>query len=106
MKLSIPRLALAKPTLWDILSIALVAFGGAAAALNWRVATSLGPGDALSTSAASLFALTQLGVCVACLTLLGKTAKQGTVLGDLAAALGILVGIGGSLLAATLWAAA
>lgn len=97
---------LPKPTRWDLATLGLVALGGAAMVANLTVARSTGPGSALSVLQTSLFVAMGLGVCIGCLLLLGKTSKEGTIWGNLAALGGIFLGISGVLLAAALWAAA
>ncbi len=95
-----------KPKLWDLAALTMLALGGAAMVANLLAAKNTGPGSALSGAQTSLFAAFGLGVCVGCLLLLGKTSKEGTIWGNLAAVGGMLVGLSGVLLAAALWVAA
>ena len=95
-----------KPTLWDLAALAMLAVGGVAMAANLLAAKSTGPGSALSGTQTSLFVTTGLAVCIGCLLLLGKTSKEGTIWGNLAAIGGMFVGVSAVLLAAALWAAA
>lgn len=73
---------------------------------NLVVARSTGPGSALSSSQTYFFVTTGLAVCVGCLLLLGKTSKEGTIWGNLAAIGGMFLGATAVLLAAALWVAA
>ena len=95
-----------KPTMWDLAAVVVLALGGAAMMANLLMAKSTGPGSALSGTQPSLFVTTGLAVCVGCLLLLGKTAKEGTLWGNLAAVGGMFAGLSGVLLAAALWVAA
>jgi len=95
-----------KPTLWDLAALTMLALGGAAMVANLLAAKGTGPGSALSGTQTSLFATLGLAVCVGCLLLLGKTAKEGTIWGNLAAIGGMFIGVSGVLLAAALWVAA
>ena len=51
------------------------------------------------------FVLVQMAVCLGRLMVLGKTAKEGTIHGNLFSVGGMMIGLGGVLLAAALWAA-
>jgi hypothetical protein len=95
-----------KPTPWDLAALTMLALGGAAMVANLLAAKGTGPGSALSGTQTSLFATLGLAVCVGCLLLLGKTAKEGTIWGNLAAIGGMFIGVSGVLLAAALWVAA
>ena len=106
MKLALPKVSLPRPTFWDFMAVGALVVGLIVTALNLRSAIPSGPGQALSTSAAIVFTVAQLLVCTLSLTVLGKTAKSGTSLGNLAALGGVFVGLSGGLLAAALWAAA
>jgi hypothetical protein len=57
-------------------------------------------------AASVLFILIQLALSCVGLMVLGKTAKEGTWWGNLAALAAMLAGMGGVLLATALWAAA
>ncbi len=95
-----------KPKMWDLAAVTTLAVGGAAMVANLLAAKSTGPGSALSSTQTSLFVTTGLAVCVGCLLLLGKTSKEGTIWGNLAAIGGMFLGVTGVLLAAALWVAA
>jgi hypothetical protein len=86
---------LPRPTRWDLFAMGALAagvvLGGATIALP-RLATAL--------------MFIQLIVACGGLMLLGKTAKEGTWWGNLAAIGAMLAGMGGMLLAAAIWATA
>lgn len=101
IKLNVP-----KPKLWDLITGAVVVAGCLLFALNWNAAQGKPPGTSLSGELTLRFVLLQLLICLSSLMLLGRTAKQGTIWGNLAAVGGMFVGLSGVLLAAALWAAA
>jgi hypothetical protein len=86
---------LPRPTRWDLFAIGALLLGviltGATVAMP-RLGTAL--------------MFVQLAVACGGLLLLGKTAKEGTWWGNLAAVGAMLVGMGGMLVAAAMWAAA
>lgn len=92
LKLDLPR-----PKLWDLIAAAVAVSGVMLAGANIQ-----GGGAPGRTG---FFAFAQLAVCLGSLMVLGKTAKQGTIWGNLAAVAGMFVGMSGVLLAAALWAA-
>lgn len=93
-----------KPKKWDFVAagLALLALLGAAA--NWSTARSAG--GPIGSGTTALFVGTQLLLASVCLLVLGKTAKEGTLWGNLAAVAGMLLGVSGVLLAAAMWVAA
>lgn len=97
---------LPKPKAWDLAAIAAAAAGVAAAAANAVLAMGGEAGQAPSTG----FTLGMIGLQViilsASLLVLGKTAKHGTIWGNLAAVAGMFVGMSGILLAGAMWVAA
>lgn len=101
LKLEIPR-----PKPWDLVALAAVATGIAAAVANLVTSGMTQPGSFVSTPLTVLFVLLQLAVCLGSLLLLGKTAKEGTIHGNLLAVTGMFVGLTGVLLAAAIWVAA
>jgi hypothetical protein len=88
---------------WDLAALALLGLGAILMAANWQASQARPTG---SGGFVALFVFAQLGVCIASLFVLGKTAKEGTFWGNVAALAGMFVGMGGVLLAAALWAAA
>jgi hypothetical protein len=103
----LPKLQLGpKPKKWDLLALAVLVLAAVLAAINWRAARAQLPGVSLSSTFTSLVVALQLVICMISLLLLGKTAKDGTLWGNLAAVGGMLAGLSGVLLAAALWVAA
>lgn len=93
-----------KPRKWDFVAVGLAILALVAAAANWSVARSAeGPIDSGTTW---LFVTAQLVLATVSLLVLGKTAKEGTLWGNLAAVAGMALGISGVLLAAAMWVAA
>lgn len=93
-----------KPRKWDFVAVVLALLTLAAAVLNWSVARSAE--GAIGTGATGAFVVAQLVLASVCLLVLGKTAKEGTLWGNLAAVAGLLLGVSGVLLAAAMWVAA
>lgn len=106
MKLPFGSLEIPKPKKWDLAAFAALAASGAVAVFNLARAQSLEPGVLLSGGFTLLVVLLQLAIASASLLILGKTAKEGTIWGNLAAVAGMLAGISGVLLAGALWTAA
>lgn len=94
--LKLPKLPdLPRPTRWDLFAMGALLLGvilSLATVAQPRLATGL--------------MFVQLIVACGGLMLLGKTAKEGTWWGNLAAVGAMLIGMGGMLLAAAMWAAA
>ncbi len=86
---------LPRPTAWDFAAIGAL-----------LVAVVLSGATVAMPRMATLFLLVQLVLACGGLMLLGKTAKEGTWWGNLAAIGAMLAGMGGVLLAAAMWAAA
>ncbi|HZF14191.1 MAG TPA: hypothetical protein VFE33_35800 [Thermoanaerobaculia bacterium] len=97
---------LERPTRWDLITAAVLLVGLALMGANFAAASRKPAGEPFPDGLTGLFVLTQLAVSLVGLLLLGKTAKAGTWWGNIAAILAMLVGMGGVLLAAALWAAA
>jgi hypothetical protein len=103
--LRLPKLDLPKPQRWDYVALAL--FVAAVALTGANLAAAGGPAvGGVSGAATAGFVIGQLAVCSASLMALGKTAKQGTLWGNLFAVAGMLLGVSGVLLAAAVWATA
>jgi hypothetical protein len=102
----LPKIELPRPTRWDWYAIGALLLGLLLTAANLGVAFTKPPGEPFPAGLTPLFLLGQLVVACGSLMLLGKTAKEGTGWGNLAAIAGTLVGISGVFLAAALWAAA
>ena len=95
-----------KPRKWDLFAFAALILTAVLAAISWRTARAQLPGVSLSDSFTSAVVLMQLALCTISLLLLGKTATEGTLWGNLAAVGGMAAGLSGVLLAAALWVAA
>lgn len=107
MAVKLPKIQFGpKPKKWDLFAVAVLVVGAVLAAISWRTARAQLPGVSPSSGFTSMVVLLQLAVCTGSLLLLGKTAKEGTLWGNLAAVGGMLAGLGGVLLAAALWVAA
>lgn len=107
MALKLPKIQLGpKPKKWDLVAVAVLVLAAVLAAINWRTARTQLPGVSPSSSFTSTVVILQLVICTVSLLLLGKTAKEGTLWGNLAAVGGMLAGLSGVLLAAALWVAA
>jgi drug/metabolite transporter (DMT)-like permease len=101
LKLEIPR-----PKPWDLIALAALAAGVLVAAVNVFLSGIVRSGATVSPSLTVVFVGVQLFVCLGSLVILGKTAKEGTIHGNLFAVGGMFVGLSGVMLAAALWAAA
>lgn len=93
-----------RPKKWDLVAAGLALLTVLAAAAN--VSTAHTAGGPIGSGATALFVGTQLLLASVCLLVLGKTAKEGTLWGNLAAIVGMLLGISGVLLAAAMWVTA
>jgi len=95
-----------KPKAWDLIAVVVLGTAAAAAGLNWLAAGKTAPGTSLSGNVTLAFVLAQAAIGSLSLMILGKTAKEGTLWGNLAALGGLLAGLSGILLAAALWVVA
>jgi len=102
----LPKLDLPRPTRWDWIAIATLAFAALLTAANLYVGLTKPAGQPFPAALAPVFLFGQLLIACGGLMVLGKTAKEGTWWGNLAAVAASLLGITGVLLAAALWAAA
>ncbi|MEZ5333008.1 MAG: hypothetical protein R2991_13370 [Thermoanaerobaculia bacterium] len=93
-----------KPRKWDLVAAVLALLTLVAAGFNWSVARSAD--GAIGAGTTGIFVVGQLALASICLLVLGKTAKEGTLWGNLAAVAGLLLGVSGVLLAAAMWVAA
>jgi len=104
--IKLPKIALPRPQRWDWFAIGALVVGVALIVGNLMLGLKKPPGEPFSSGLTWVFVFAQLAVACGGLMLLGKTAKEGTGWGNAASLLAMLVGIGGVLLAAALWAAA
>jgi hypothetical protein len=105
-RLKLPKLDLPRPTRWDFITLAVLLLDVLLIGANLFIAGKKAPGESFPSGAATLFIVVQLALASAGLMLLGKTAKEGTWWGNLAALATMLAGMSGVLLATALWAAA
>jgi len=105
-KIPVLNLEIPRPKPWDLAALAAVVIGVAAAIANLMTSGMTQPGSFVSTPLTMLFVALQLVVCLGSLMILGKTAKEGTIHGNLLSVTGMLIGLTGILLAAAIWAAA
>jgi hypothetical protein len=96
---------LERPTRWDWITAAVLVVGFVLMGMNFAVVHHKPPEQPFSNGLTAFFCFAQLAVSIGGLMLLGKTGKEGTWWGNIAAILAMLVGMSGILLAAALWAA-
>ena len=106
IKVPVLNLEIPKPKKWDFIALAVLIAGLAAVAANIASSGITQPGASASTGMALGFGLIQMVICLGSLMVLGKTAKEGTIHGNLFSVAGMMIGLGGMLLAAALWAVA
>lgn len=107
MSFKLPKIQLGpRPKKWDLFALAVLGAAIVLAAVSWQTARAQPPGTMPSSGFITLVALVQLAIGSVSLLLLGKTATEGTLWGNLAALGGMFAGLGGVLLAAALWVAA
>ena len=95
-----------RPRKWDFMALAVLLASVLLAGANLKAALGQPPGASVSSLLTALLALLQTGLASLSLFVLGKTAKEGTLWGNLLAVAGMLAGVSGVLLATALWAAA
>jgi len=105
-KFALPKLRVPKLTKWDFVALLALLAGGALIAANLAIVTRKVPGTSIAGGVTAAFVLAQCGIALAGMFVLGKTAKEGTLWGNLLAVAGLFAGMSGVLLAAALWAAA
>jgi hypothetical protein len=101
-----PKLTLPKLTKWDFVALLALVAGGVLIAANLAIVTRKAPGTSVAGGITAAFVLAQCAIALGGLFVLGKTAKEGTLWGNLLALAGLFAGMSGVLLAAALWAAA
>ena len=104
LNLEIPKPQIPKPKFWDFVALAVTLAGLVACGANLAASGIMTPGAVVSTPMTLAFTLFGLAVSAGSLLVLGKTAKEGTIHGNLFAVGGMMVGLGGAMLAAALWA--
>jgi hypothetical protein len=101
----LPKIEIVKPKRWDLIALAVLVVTVLLQGANLNLALKEGPG-AISGGLTAAFVTIQLVLCLAGLMVLGKTAKEGTIWGNLFAVGVCVVGMSGVLLASALWALA
>ncbi|MDH3745819.1 MAG: hypothetical protein OES47_12030 [Acidobacteriota bacterium] len=100
------KLQIKKPKSWDFAALAAIIVAIGLAAANLAAALTKQPGTSLADGFTLALVLAQLAIASISLMILGKTAKYGTIWGNLGSIAGMLIGVSGVLLAAALWTAA
>ena len=95
-----------RPKSWDFGAFVVTGAGLALSGMNLAVSQSASAAGAISGGVTTVFVTVQLAICCLSLMMLGKTAKEGTIWGNLIAIGGCFVGMSGVLLASALWALA
>lgn len=95
-----------RPKPWDFGALVLAGLGVVLTGANLQLAASASKAGEVSGAMTTVFVVVQLLVCLISLMVLGKTAKVGTIWGNLFALGGCFVGMSGVLLATALWALA
>ena len=101
----LPKIEIVKPRSWDFIALAVLGVAAVLCGANLALALRTQEG-AISGAATAAFVTIQLVLCLAGLMVLGKTAKEGTIWGNLFAVGACVVGMSGVLLASALWALA
>jgi hypothetical protein len=101
----LPKIEVVKPKRWDLIALVVLAVAFVLSGINLQLALRHGEG-AISGGVTGAFVTVQLVLCLAGLMVLGKTAKEGTIWGNLFAVGACVVGMSGVLLASALWALA
>jgi hypothetical protein len=103
--LKLPELDIPKPKRWDLIALVVMVVGVVLTGLNLFLARGVENGS-ISGAVTALFVTAQLAICLVGLMVLGKTAKEGTIWGNLFSVGACFVGMSGVLLASALWALA
>ena len=101
----LPKLEVPKPKRWDWIALVVLVVAVALSGANLQLALRTQEG-AISGGLTAAFVTIQLVLCLAGLMVLGKTAKEGTIWGNLFAVGACVVGMSGVLLASAMWALA
>ena len=101
----LPKVDVPKPKPWDFIALAVLGVAVVLSGINLSLALRTQEG-AISGGLTAAFVAIQLALCLAGLMVLGKTAKEGTIWGNLFAVGACVVGMSGVLLASAMWALA
>jgi hypothetical protein len=91
-----------KPKTWDAGGAIVLGAAMVLAAANLMLSAS--SDVSISGATTIVFVFLHMGLCLLCFMVLGKTASQGTIWGNLLALAGSFVAGSGTLLATALWA--
>ena len=106
IKLPLLGWELPKPRKWDLVALLVLVVSVLLAGFNLQAALGQTPGESIAGSLTAAMVLAQTILASIGLLVLGKTAKEGTLWGNLTAIAAMLAGVSGVLLATALWAAA
>ena len=106
IKLPLLGWELPKPVKWDLVAGLILVGSVVVAGLNLGSALGQPAGAAPAGWLTLAMVLAQLALASLALLVLGKTAKEGTLWGNLASVAAMLAGVSGFLLATALWAIA
>lgn len=106
IKLPVLGWELPRPKKWDIVALVVLVASAVLAGFNLEAALGQAPGESIASSLTTAMVLGQLVLASLGLVVLGKTAKEGTLWGNLTAVGAMLAGVSGVLLATALWAIA
>lgn len=95
-----------RPKRWDLAAGLVMLASLILAGMNLQSALGQAPGESVSSWLTVAMVLGQLVLASLALFVLGKTAKEGTLWGNLIAVAALLAGMSGFLLATALWAIA
>lgn len=95
-----------RPKKWDFSAFLVLIVSTLLAGANLQAALGQAPGQSISTWLTATMVLGQLVLASLALFVLGKTAKEGTIWGNLLSIAAMMAGVGGFLLATALWATA
>ena len=101
----LPKIEVPKPKQWDWIALVVLVVAIVLSGANLQLALRTQEG-AISGGLTAAFVTIQLVLCLAGLMVLGKTAKEGTIWGNLFAVGACVVGMSGVLLASAMWALA
>ncbi len=106
IKLPVLGWELPRPKKWDVFALLVLVVSILAAGLNLKAALGGAPGESVANWLTATMVFGQLILASLSLLVLGKTAKEGTLWGNLTATAAMLAGVSGMLLATALWAIA
>ncbi len=106
IKLPVLGWELPRPRKWDISAVLVFAASIVLAGVNLKSALGQAPGESIAGWLTTAMVFGQLILASLSLIVLGKTAKEGTLWGNLTAVAALLAGMSGVLLATALWATA